>query len=46
MSAIRETSEPDIIGRDSDKETVVQFLLQLGDGAISSGSGDVNGQER
>lgn len=46
MYARRQTSaavvEPGIIGRDSDKEAVIMILLQRGDGAVASGSGDVN----
>ncbi|XP_078174706.1 putative disease resistance protein RGA3 [Carex rostrata] len=44
MYARRETSsavlEPDIIGRDSEKEALIKILVQIGDSAVASGSGD------
>ncbi|KAJ3701095.1 hypothetical protein LUZ61_004800 [Rhynchospora tenuis] len=46
MHAKRKTGsvviEPEIIGRDSEKETIVKVLLQLGDTVVAGTSGDVN----
>ncbi|KAJ4765699.1 Disease resistance protein RGA2 [Rhynchospora pubera] len=46
MHAKRKTGsvviEPEIIGRDSDKETIIKILLQLEDTVVEGTSGDVN----